>query len=269
MPKKRAVPMIHVPDVLATVEWYKNIGFTVDNTYGNDGDGFSFAILSFGDTQVMFNQGGSTSTSKRREVDLYVYTEGVDQLYEQLKDKVDVIEGPHDTFYGMREFILRDLNRFWITFAESSVFVRLMSGVQENNIEAVRTILAQESLKPQTLTSAMAASNSDEMESLLTTAGATPSAKVEAEKLKSYVGSYRKDDFHVDVTFEDGSLFATPGRQEPLRLVALTATMFTPMYFDGFGKITFNTADNKVTSCTLHEDSSYAVQLERIVSNSQ
>jgi hypothetical protein len=26
------------------------------------------------------------------------------------------VEGLHDTFYGMREFIIRDLNRFWITF---------------------------------------------------------------------------------------------------------------------------------------------------------
>ncbi|HEY6247965.1 MAG TPA: VOC family protein [Pyrinomonadaceae bacterium] len=264
MLKKRAVPMIHVPDVLATVEWYKNIGFKVDNTYGNDADGFSFAVLSFGDTQVMFNQGGSTSEGKRREVDLYVYTDGVDQLYEELKEKVDVIERPHNTFYGMREFIFRDLNRFWITFAQVSVFIKLLSGVQENDIEAVRTILAQETLKPQTLTSALAASNSDEMESLLTTAGATPPAKVEADKLKSYVGSYRKDNFQVDVTFEDGSLFAAPGRQEPLRLVALTETTFTPMYLDDFGKITFNIADNKASSCTLHEDSSYAVQLQRI-----
>ena len=142
MLKKRAVPMIHVPDVLATVEWYQNIGFTVDNTYGNEADGLSFAILSFGDSQVMFNEGGRTSSDKRREVDLYVYADDIDQLYEQLKDKVDVVEEPHDTFYGMRELILRDLNRFWITFAQLSVFVRLMGSVQENNIETVRNILA-------------------------------------------------------------------------------------------------------------------------------
>jgi hypothetical protein len=24
----------------------------------------------------------------------------------------------HDAFYGMREFIIRDLNRFWMTFGE-------------------------------------------------------------------------------------------------------------------------------------------------------
>lgn len=71
----------------------------------------------------MFNQGGQVSTAHRREVDLYIETNGVDDLYERLKERVEVVESPHDTFYGMREFIFRDLNRFWITFAQSSVNV--------------------------------------------------------------------------------------------------------------------------------------------------
>ena len=29
-----------------------------------------------------------------------------------------IVEGLHDTFYGMREFIIRDVNRFWLTFAQ-------------------------------------------------------------------------------------------------------------------------------------------------------
>ena len=117
---RKAVPMIHVPDVRATVEWYQSIGFTVINTYGDDGDGLSFALLSFGRSLVMFNEGGNSSTNVRREVDLYVYSDHVDELYQSLKDRVDVVEGPHDTFYGMREFIFRDLNRFWITFGHAS-----------------------------------------------------------------------------------------------------------------------------------------------------
>ncbi len=30
----------------------------------------------------------------------------------------EVVKGLHDTFYGAREFIIRDLNRFWMTFAQ-------------------------------------------------------------------------------------------------------------------------------------------------------
>jgi hypothetical protein len=90
--------MIHVPDVRATVEWYASIGFAVSDTYEDGGDGLSFALLSCGTSEVMFNAGGN--------------------LYLRLKDRVEVVEGLHDTFYGMREFILRDLSRFWVTFGQ-------------------------------------------------------------------------------------------------------------------------------------------------------
>src|ERR1043166_916283 len=129
---KKVVPMIHVPDVRATVEWYQQIGFDVLATYGNEtGENFSFAIVSFGETQVMFNTDGQTSDRHRREVDLYIYTDDVAELYESLKERVDVVQPPHNTFYGMRELIIRDLNRFWITFAQESAFAALMGGIYE------------------------------------------------------------------------------------------------------------------------------------------
>src|SRR6185369_13971034 len=135
---KNVVPMIHVPDVRATVEWYESIGFDVVAKYGNESDGLGFAIVSFGEGQVMFSQDGETSSKRRREVDLYVYTEDVDEVYARLKDRVDVVEGPHNTFYGMREVIIRDFNRFWITFGQESVFGTLMNGVSEAKPELVR-----------------------------------------------------------------------------------------------------------------------------------
>ncbi len=114
----KVVPMIHVPDVRATVDWYQAIGFIVTDTYDDGGEGLSFAILSFGSSEIMFNQGGQRSTHRRREVDLYVYSDNVADLHERLKDRVEVVEGLHDTSYGAREFIIRDLNRFWMTFAQ-------------------------------------------------------------------------------------------------------------------------------------------------------
>ena len=115
---RKAVPMIHVPDVRTTLEWYRSIGFRVMNTYDNDEGGLSFGMVSWGTSEVMFNEDGKPSSNFRREVDLYVYTDEIDALYQRLKDQVEVVEGVHDTFYGMREFIIRDLNRFWITFGQ-------------------------------------------------------------------------------------------------------------------------------------------------------
>jgi len=118
-PARSVRPMIHVPDVRAAVAWYQSIGFTETGTHEEDGV-MSWAALAFGSTEIMLNAGGSPSERDRREVDLYVNTDAVDELHRLLKDKVEVVEEPHDTFYGMREFIIRDLNRFWITFGRPS-----------------------------------------------------------------------------------------------------------------------------------------------------
>lgn len=264
---KRAVPMMHVPDVEAAVNWYKKIGFTVDNTYGNEGDGFSFAILSFGNTKVMFNQGGEPSSAKRREVDLYIYTENVDDLFEQLKDQVDVIDGPHDTFYGMREFVFRDLNRFWITLAQESVFSAVQQAIHDGNVERVRELIAR-GVGAEALNAGLASvregqANAGEIKKILQAAGASPPFETDAATLSGYVGKYRDDDFELKVTFQDGRLFAAPGRQEPLSLRALDNTTFTPIYLEDFGAISFNLEGGKTIACTLKQGP-HSMQLKRV-----
>jgi uncharacterized glyoxalase superfamily protein PhnB len=113
----RVTPMIHVPDVRAAAEWYRSIGFEIVRTNGED-DAMDWAMLAFGSTHVMLSEGGRPSSEFRREVDLYVETDDVAAAWERLKNEVEVVEALHDTFYGMREFIVRDLNRFWITFGQ-------------------------------------------------------------------------------------------------------------------------------------------------------
>ncbi|HYE46790.1 MAG TPA: VOC family protein [Caulobacter sp.] len=110
-------PMIHVPDVEATADWYRAIGFTVFDV-ARDGQDAVWAMVGHGEGRVMFNCGGAPSDAARREVDLYVDVPDVDALFEQVSDLAVVVKRPHDTFYGRREFIIRDLNGFWITFGE-------------------------------------------------------------------------------------------------------------------------------------------------------
>jgi hypothetical protein len=131
----RVVPIIDVPDVGATVEWYRNIGFTVIDTYSDGGEG-RFAFLSFGSGAVIFSEGGRPSTRHRLAVDLYVYTHKVNDLYERLKSRAEVVEGlHHDSFYGIREFTIRDLNGLWITFGQPDVFDVLMTGEGKGDMQ--------------------------------------------------------------------------------------------------------------------------------------
>ena len=256
---KKVVPMIHVPDVRATVDWYESIGFNVVAKYGNEtADGLSFAIVSFGDGQVMFNQDGETSDKRRREVDLYVYADEVDEIYSRLKDRVDVVEGPHNTFYGMREVIIRDLNRFWITFGQESFFGMLISGVSEDRPELVRRAIESGKLQNETLNVALAAAlannKGDDIVQQLKDAGAMPPPEISIATLQSYVGRYKGEHGpDVEITFKDGRLFAAPGAQEPLSLWPLDQTTFKPIAFDG-ATVIFNVEDDKPAGLTFVQD---------------
>jgi uncharacterized glyoxalase superfamily protein PhnB len=246
----KVTPMIHVPDVAATVEWYREIGFAVQATYGRDGPGLSFAILSFGTTQVMFNQGGHPGTGRRRDVDLYIHMEGVDSLFEQLKDRVEVIEGLRDTFYGMREITVRDLNGFWITFGEDSPFGVLMDAIRAGNPETVRDALERDGINAQSLTTALVTATSGDSENaviaeLLRKAGAVLPPIVDGQILESHAGHYKDDmAMEVDMVVKDGQLFAVPKGAEPISLVAIDNITFRPLIFDAV-TVTFRVEGGK------------------------
>jgi uncharacterized glyoxalase superfamily protein PhnB len=262
------VPMIHVPDVRATVDWYEEIGFTATDTYDNGGSGLSFAVMSFGSSKVMFNEGGRPSTRKRREVDLYVYTEHVDELYRRLMDRVEVVERPHDTFYGMRELIIRDLNRFWITFGQESAFQMLMTGVREGNSESVRAALDSGGMSPEMLTDAFAAASAGdrgtaEIVLLLEKAGAMPPPVVDAGILQSYVGTYRNEGgLEVGVTLKEGNLFVALAGQQPQSVIPIDKTTFRPVSFD-LMTVTFKVEASKTTGVAIVQGPN-TVHLKRI-----
>src|SRR5262249_35561774 len=105
------VPLIHAAYVRAIDSRYSSIGFKLLRQNEEDGE-INWAKLSFENSEVMLDAGGKASSEFRREVDLYILVEDVDGLCRRLKDRVELVEGVHDTFYGMREFVIRDVNRF-------------------------------------------------------------------------------------------------------------------------------------------------------------
>ena len=115
---QRVVPMLHVPDVRATIDWYTSIGFTLLRQNDDDGE-INWASLTRDGSEIMLSLGGAPSSAHRREVDLYILTDDIDAMRRTLPDPVDIVEDLHDTFYGMRELIIRDNNRFWITFGQA------------------------------------------------------------------------------------------------------------------------------------------------------
>jgi uncharacterized glyoxalase superfamily protein PhnB len=115
---ERIVPMIHVSDVNATMQWYASIGFEILNVSECDGGEIDWALLRLGQSEIMLNAGGRPSSAPRREFDLYAYVDDVDGMRRSLEGKIELVEDLHETFYGAREFIIRDCNGFWITFGQ-------------------------------------------------------------------------------------------------------------------------------------------------------
>jgi hypothetical protein len=110
-------PMLHVPDVRTTAHWYASIGFTIRAVH-EEGGVIDWASLVLGQSEVMLNCGGRTTTEERRDVDLYITVSDVEEAFARVTPLAELVEGLHDTEYGMREFIVRDCNRFWLTFGQ-------------------------------------------------------------------------------------------------------------------------------------------------------
>ena len=110
--------MMHVPDVKAAVAWYESIGFTVLATHEEPNCPMDWASLLFGASEVMVTVGGGPPSSPRRDFDLYIHVDDVEERFRAIAPRAEVVEDLHATEYGMREFIIKDLNGFWITFGQ-------------------------------------------------------------------------------------------------------------------------------------------------------
>ena len=121
--KLRAIaPQFVVPDVVKAAEYYRDIlGFKI---LGYWLDPPVFAIVERDDITIHFGKGDTNIAQgnvTRREggLDAYIYAGGVDDLFEEFRERcADIIEGPIDTVYGTREILIQDCYGFVISFGE-------------------------------------------------------------------------------------------------------------------------------------------------------
>jgi catechol 2,3-dioxygenase-like lactoylglutathione lyase family enzyme len=122
---RSAAPFFLVDDVFATAEYYRDIlGFTFDQFFGEPP---SFTIVARDDVRIMLRQvrpARPPAARPNRSVmdetfDTYVYVSNVDQLATELRArKADIVEGPVDRIYNMRELLVRDCNGYVLAFGQ-------------------------------------------------------------------------------------------------------------------------------------------------------
>ncbi len=128
---QKGVPMIRVPDIAQTLDWYTSIGFTEIGRFG-DGGSVDWGMASFGKAQLMFMPGKADPQAVR----LWFYTSRIDRLYQLFKSRlvhsaqsalsgtlgrdprIEIIEDIYDPPYGGREFGIRDLNGYALYFMQ-------------------------------------------------------------------------------------------------------------------------------------------------------
>ena len=125
---KKLTPNLMVEDVQQTISFYSDIlGFEVLTTLP-DQPPFDFAIMKRDQVELMFQSRPSlsenvpvlTGQSMGASQTFYIEVEGITELYENLRDKVEIVVDLHTTFYNTREFYFRDLNGYILSFAEAA-----------------------------------------------------------------------------------------------------------------------------------------------------
>lgn len=119
-------PNLIVDDVNKTVDYYTSIlGFTLIASVPETGM-YNWAMSMRDGVTLMFQSLPSIQedlpalkiSSKGSMGTLFIKMQGIDSLYQSIKDSADIVVDMRTTFYGMKEFVVRDLNGYFLAFAE-------------------------------------------------------------------------------------------------------------------------------------------------------
>jgi catechol 2,3-dioxygenase-like lactoylglutathione lyase family enzyme len=119
---KSIAPHFVVPDVVRVAEYYRDkLGFEILGYFAKPP---VFAMVRRDGLEIHLGKsadGKAAPGSAHREegVDAYIWVDGVDDLYAELKGRgADIIEGPVQRIYGCREIVVRDPDGFTIAFGQ-------------------------------------------------------------------------------------------------------------------------------------------------------
>jgi len=122
---ERIAPYFLVDDVFATAEFYRDVlGFSCAQFFG---DPPSFTIVERDGVRIHFRQVRPPGLPVARPnpsvmaetFDLYIWVSNVDDLATELRAKgAQVVEGPIERAYAMRELIVRDCNGYTLAFRQ-------------------------------------------------------------------------------------------------------------------------------------------------------
>jgi catechol 2,3-dioxygenase-like lactoylglutathione lyase family enzyme len=108
----RLIPMLPVKSMPAAAEFYEKLGFAVERR----SDEWRWAMLRFDECRLTVDESINAHPDAPRQHVVYLYPENVVEYHQQLRAAVLAVADLDETFYGMTEFRLEDLdgNQLWI-----------------------------------------------------------------------------------------------------------------------------------------------------------
>ncbi len=119
-------PNLMVNDVSYTLKFYLNhLGFELVRTVPEQAP-FTWAMVRKENVELMFQTRESLiedlpafeTIRPGASLTLFIKVNGIEGIYEKLKDHVEVVSNLKETSYAMKEFTFRDCNGYIISFAE-------------------------------------------------------------------------------------------------------------------------------------------------------
>lgn len=130
---RKLTPMLGVPDMEATVAWYRSIGFRLAGSHGEE-NRMDWASVTFGEAEIMFVPSSDPWRGATSALSLWIRTDRLDDLYSLLKRlqlerarsalAAEATDAPevrfkadlYTAFYGQREFAIHDPNGLELCF---------------------------------------------------------------------------------------------------------------------------------------------------------
>ncbi len=117
-------PNIFVNNMNETIAFYKLLGFEMINSVPEEGD-FVWVMMKKGEVNFMFqtfeslgNELPEVNRTNGGSLLFYIDLKNIKEFYASIKDKVPILKGIEDTFYGATEFSIVDNNNYVLTFAQ-------------------------------------------------------------------------------------------------------------------------------------------------------
>ena len=116
MKTQRAMPVLQVSDLLASVDFYNRLGFATGGIWGEPE---TFAIMQRGSVSLALQLLRAEKMPVNTHWAAYIYVDDATAVHEEFRAAgVEIVRPPEETYYGCLDFDVADLDGHLLAFGQ-------------------------------------------------------------------------------------------------------------------------------------------------------